>query len=107
MSFGWTAATWIAVSAAATTAASLYSSNQAQATQNRALRESKRQAQAQQQAADEANNRANQKSPDVGAMLSAAALSARSGQSGTLLTGSQGIDPSSLTLGKTTLLGGG
>lgn len=106
MSFGWTAATWVAVSAATTAAATLYSAKQSSVSQDRALRESKKQAQANQLAADEANNRANAKTPDVAAMLGAASLASRSGQAGTLLTGPQGLDTSSLTLGKTTLLGG-
>lgn len=56
-------------------------------------------------AATEANNKANAKSPDVGAMLSANQQAAKSGAAGTMLTGSGGIDPASLNLGKTTLLG--
>lgn len=56
-------------------------------------------------AADEANNRANQKQPDTGAILSAAQQAGKAGGSGTMLTGPQGVDPSALTLGKSTLLG--
>ena len=55
--------------------------------------------------ADQAFNAANQKRPDTSAILSAAQQSGKSGPSGTMVTGPQGIDPSSLTLGKTTLLG--
>jgi hypothetical protein len=51
-------------------------------------------------------NAANKKKPNTNALLSNAAQNARAGQSGTMLTGSQGIDPAALTLGKTTLLGG-
>ena len=40
-------------------------------------------------------------------MLSANMRAGQAGQGSTMLTGSQGIDPSTLTLGKTTLLGGG
>lgn len=107
MSFGWTAATWMAVSAVATTAVSIYNAEKQRTAQNHALDQAKAQAKAQQQAADEAQNRANSKKPDVAAMLGAAALSSRSGQAGTLLTGPQGINTGSLTLSKTTLLGGG
>lgn len=57
-------------------------------------------------AADEAMNRANQKRPDTMAILSAAQQSGASGQSGTMLTGPTGVDPSAMSLGKTTLLGG-
>ena len=58
------------------------------------------------QAADQAINRANQKSPDSAAAMAANVLAGKAGQSGTMLTGSQGIDQSQLTLGKTNLLGG-
>lgn len=51
-------------------------------------------------------NRANQKKPDTAAIISSAKQSAAGGQSGTLLTGPQGIDTSQLTLGRTSLLGG-
>ena len=107
MSFGWTAATWMAISAATTAAVAINSAEKNRTAQNHALDQAKAQAKADQQAADEANNKANAKAPDVSAMLSAAALSSRSGQAGTLLTGPQGIDPASLKLGKSTLLGGG
>lgn len=51
-------------------------------------------------------NAANKKRPNTNALLANASQNARAGQSGTMLTGSQGIDPAALTLGKTTLLGG-
>lgn len=50
-------------------------------------------------------NRANQRSPDSSAILSGNQRAARGGQSGTMLTGVQGIDPNKLALGKNTLLG--
>lgn len=56
-------------------------------------------------AMDEAANRANAKSPDVAAMLSANEQAAKGGAAGTMLTGATGIDPSTLQLGKNTLLG--
>lgn len=56
--------------------------------------------------ADEDFNRANQKRPDTNAILAAAQDSVRGGTSGTMLTGAQGVDPETLKLGKTTLLGG-
>ncbi len=55
--------------------------------------------------ADQANNRANAKTPDIAAMLSANQGAAKAGASGTMLTGSQGVDPTQLQLGKSTLLG--
>lgn len=93
---------WVSV---ATAAVSLYSTDQQRKSQNKALDQAKADARANQQAADEANNRANRKSPDVSAMLSASALAGRSGQSGTMLTGPQGLATSTMTLGKTNLLG--
>lgn len=59
----------------------------------------------QEKAADEAANRANQKRADPGAALDAAMQAGKSGASGTMLTGAQGIDAKSLSLGKNTLLG--
>lgn len=55
--------------------------------------------------ADQANNRANGKQPDIATMSSSNQLAAKGGVGGTMLTGPQGIDPKSLLLGKTTLLG--
>ena len=57
-------------------------------------------------AADQATNRANAKVPDIASMLSENVLNAKGGQSGTMLTGPQGVDPNALLLGKKTLLGG-
>jgi hypothetical protein len=57
-------------------------------------------------AADQAFNKANGKSPDISSMLSENVLNAKGGQSGTMLTGSSGVDPSTLLLGRKTLLGG-
>lgn len=50
-------------------------------------------------------NAANQKRPDTSAIMSAAQQSGKAGASGTMLTGSQGVDPAALNLGKNTLLG--
>jgi len=55
---------------------------------------------------EQAYNKANAKSPDVAAIMSQQSNSARGGQSGTMLTGPAGIDPTSLSLSKSTLLGG-
>lgn len=56
--------------------------------------------------AQQAVNKANQKKPNAGALL-AANQDGKAGQSGTMLTGPGGVDPSLLKLGKNTLLGGG
>jgi hypothetical protein len=56
-------------------------------------------------AADENMNRATQKRPNTSRIIDEAAQAGKSGASGTMLTGSQGVAPSSLTLGRSTLLG--
>lgn len=103
MSFGWSAATWLAVGSAAT---QVYSADQNRKLQNMAQDRAREQAQSQQIAADEANNKANAKSPDTTALMAANLLASKNGQAGTLLTGPGGIDASTLKLGKTTPLGG-
>lgn len=55
--------------------------------------------------ADQANNRINAKRPDMGGVQSSIDQMAKGGQSGTLLTGPGGVDPKTLLLGRTTLLG--
>lgn len=55
--------------------------------------------------ADQAMNRANAKQPNVGNLRSSNVNASKGGQSGTMLTGPQGVDTNSLTLGKATLLG--
>lgn len=95
----------LATAAVVGTAYSIYSGERASSAQKDAQEQSKQQAEKQAEAADQALNQANQKKPDTSAILSAAQQSGKSGQSGTMLTGSQGVDPTSLTLGKSTLLG--
>ncbi len=92
--------------AAATVGASMYSANQAKGAQQDANNQATAAAKVQADQADQANNRANAKGPDIGGMDSANSMAAKGGQSGTLLTGAQGVDPKSLLLGKSTLLGG-
>lgn len=99
--------TWGFVALAVVTAGStVYSADSARKAQNNAndiaIANAKKNAQMQ----EEATNKANAKSPDLSAMLSATAQSARGGQSSTMLTGPSGIDPTQLTLGKNSLLGG-
>ena len=55
--------------------------------------------------ADQAMNRANGKAPDLASLMGQNVLNAKGGQSGTMLTGPQGVDPNALLLGKKTLLG--
>jgi Na+(H+)/acetate symporter ActP len=93
--------------AAAGTAATVYQGEKARSSQNKANDQAKMAAQKTAADAARANNKANQKKPDTAALLAANALAATGGQGSTMLTGPMGIDPSALTLGKSTLLGGG
>jgi len=110
MAAGISAVGWAII--AATTATSLYSANQssknskkALAQQESAQSEAKQAALAQEKAADEASNMQNMKSPDTGAMMSAAMMSGKSGVSGTMLTGAQGVEKDKLNTKRSTLLG--
>ena len=98
---------------------SVYSANQSKKNANKALAqqesmqndariqaaEAKQQALDTEKSADEANNRMAMKSPDTSAMMSAAMMSGKAGVSGTMLTGSQGVDKDKLKTGRSTLLG--
>ena len=99
--------------AGAGTAYQVYSGEQQRSAQKDALnqqREAQNKAEAsalkQEKAAEEATNRSLAKRPDTGAILSAAEQASKTGVGSTMLTGSQGVDPSSLALDKKTLLGG-
>jgi uncharacterized protein HemX len=107
------AATVMAVAAVASTAYSVYAGEQARERQGEALNqqrqaqsEAKTAAEKQQATAEQNVNRANAKSPDAGAILSAAGQAAKGGPAGTMLTGSSGVNQADLNLGKSTLLGG-
>lgn len=101
-----------AVAAVVGTAYTVYSGERAADAQNKAL-DQQRSAQAQATAnaerqaklAEENVNRANAKSPDTGAIMAASEQAAKGGVAGTMLTGSQGVNPQQLALGKNTLLG--
>lgn len=69
--------------------------------QNQALQNQSQQSALQ----DQAINRANPKQPNTAAAQSAMQQGAKGGPSGTMLTGPSGVDPSTLSLGKSTLLG--
>lgn len=74
--------------------------------QERAMKQQAKQAEDLANRAEQDMNRANQSRPNTQGALDAASQAGRAGPSGTLLTGPQGVDPNSLQLGKTTLLGG-
>lgn len=85
---------------------SVYSANKAASAQRQASQQAERQAAKQAQQSEEQFNRANQKSPDIAAMFSRNQDAMKTGIGATFLTGPQGVAPSNLVLGKTTLLGG-
>lgn len=102
-------ATTLAYVAGAAVVGSMYMQHEqgrrAAKAQEAGQRQAAQQASAQADQAQKDFNRANQKAPDSRAALSAAAMSGRAGQSGTLLTGPQGVGQSALTLGRNSLLG--
>jgi hypothetical protein len=109
MSFGLSAVAVAEIGAAvaaAGTAYNAYSANQAGKRQNAANTQAATAAAKNQQMADEANNQANAKTPDVAAQLQANLAAGKQGAAGTMLTGPSGVDPTQLTLGQTSLLGG-
>jgi len=69
--------------------------------QQRAYDDAKANAAKTAQQAEEAFNRANRRKPDIAAILA----DAQKKQGGTMLTQPGGVDPATLTLGRTTLLG--
>ena len=95
----------LAAATAVSTAYSIYSGEKASSAQKKANAQAQTNAKKQAQLAEQDTNRANQKAPDIGALLSTNQQQSLSGQSGTMLTGAQGVDPNSLSLGKSTLLG--
>jgi len=99
MSFGWVAVAGLVVG----TASAINANEQGRKAGNQA----KDAARATALQAEQANNKANAKRPDTAAAMSAAILAGKAGSSSTTLTGPQGVDPSSLTLGRSSLLGGG
>lgn len=97
-----------AIAAVAASAAVTYDQGQkANKLQKESMQQAKQQADQQAKAADMATNKANMKKPNIAGMMDANAAAARGGLSSTMLTGPMGVDPSVLTLGKSTLLGGG
>lgn len=89
------------------TAYSAYSANQQKQQAKGVAYRAEQDARKQEKAMEQQLNATNQKRPNTRAMLDSATQSARAGQSGTMLTGPQGVDPNAMTLGRTTLLGGG
>lgn len=99
------AITAVAAAVVVSAGVSYYNGQQQAAANKRAMNQAKDNADKQAKQAEQDFNRANQKAPDTNALLSAAQQSGKAGASGTMLTGPQGVDPNSLSLGKSTLLG--
>lgn len=78
---------------------------QALKSQERTQAEARAMAERQQRSSEEAINRANRKAPDVNAILKAAQEAGTKGMSTSMLTGSRGVDPATLNLSRSTLLG--
>lgn len=100
---GVTAGTYLTVAAMAASAALSYSNAQKQAgAAKSAMSQENANSQATLAASEEAQNQANQNKP---ALPGAGGKGGGGGIGSTMLTGPQGVDPNSLALGKSTLLG--
>jgi len=102
-----------AIAAVGSTVVAVSSANNQRKVQERALEDQRQaneraeqRATAEQQRSEQEYNRANRQDVDVTSALDASELSSQQGASGTLLTGSMGVDPSELNLSQNTLLGG-
>lgn len=97
---------WVAVAAVVTTGVSTINAVQARKDQKKANAQALRNAALTAAESDRAINKANAKAPDSAAALAAAIRAGKAGNASTSLTGPGGVDPATLTLGKTTPLGG-
>lgn len=101
-----TASAITAVAAVAGAAYSIYSGQKEAKAADQARNEARENAKKQEKAGQEAINRQNGKSVDAQGALDSARMAGKGGVGGTMLTGPSGVDPNSLALGKSTLLGG-
>lgn len=62
-------------------------------------------AQGQRKQSEMAVNKANRQQPNIAGIMEAASAASSGGGAGTMLTGPTGVDPNSLALGKSSLLG--
>jgi hypothetical protein len=74
--------------------------------QKKAQNQAARAAASQQRQSEMATNAANRRTPDINSIMSAASQASKTGPSATMLTGPSGVDPNSLALGRSSLLGG-
>lgn len=103
---GATTAIYVAAAVSAAAAATSYYQGQKQmGAQKSATKQAKAASDLTAKQQEEATNKANSRSPDVASLMYDNMENASGGQSGTMLTGAQGVDPASLSLGKSTLLG--
>lgn len=98
--------------AVAGTAYSVVAGQEAAARQKQAMRQQQQaqmqaasQARSQQRQSQEAMAMANRRQPDIGQALAAGMADQGGGPAGTMLTGPAGVEPSSLMLGRQSLLG--
>lgn len=95
-----------AVAAVAAVAVSAYSGQQQAAQQKKAQQQNMRASDKLYAQQEQQNNKLNARGPDIDALFAQNQIEGQQGPSGTMLTGPMGVDPSSLSLGKNTLLGG-
>lgn len=96
----------VAAVAFAGLAYSVYSGERAASQQRDAQRQAARQARRQESLSEQAQNKANRKKVNRQTLLERNTAAATGGAGSTLLTGAGGVGPGSLTLGRTSLLGG-
>lgn len=77
----------------------------AEKAQKRAQDQARRDAEAMRLSAERAFNAQNKKKPNIAALMQANAAAGLAGNSGTMLTGPQGVTPDALLLGRSSLLG--
>ena len=104
------AVTAVVAAVGASTYVAVKSANEQRRVQEKALAEQRQaneraeqRALAEESRAEQEYNRANRQNVDVESALDASELSAQQGASGTLLTGSMGVDPNELNLSRNTL----
>lgn len=103
---GATTAIYVSAAVAAAAATASYVQGQKQmSAQKTATKQAKAASDLTAKQQEEATNKANKKSPDVASLMYDNMQQASGGESGTMLTGAQGVDQASLSLGKSTLLG--
>ena len=99
-------ATAVVLGSLASAGAAVYSGQQAAGEQKKANNLAVQNAQRQAAEQDQAFNQMNKKRPNTDALRAANLAAAQGGVGSTSLTGAAGVDPNTVALGKSTLLGG-